>query len=101
MLKNFPDIYVGIMQEDVGISLRTLQYLQKIIFHIFIRVAAVDKSKVNGGKLQGFELREEFITAHLIMFNKMVNFEATEMTFYFVTVIPESHPTYSFKRAVF
>ena len=52
---DFPHINVGIVQEYVGVLVDMFEGVQKVVFYVFIGVAAVDKGDIDRGQPKGFE----------------------------------------------
>ena len=98
---DFAYVYVGIVQEYVGVLVNVLDGVHEIVLHVFISMAAVDKANVNRGQTKGFVRREELVRPQLVMGYYILYSELLKMLEYLERFAPFVPSSDGFERAVF
>jgi hypothetical protein len=92
MFNKFPDVDVRIVQKNVRILTRFFQNPDEVVFDVFVSMAAVNKSEVNGRQIEIMIIGKEFIASHLVMGDDVFHTESLEMVFHLLLIRPHAPP---------
>ena len=100
MAKHFADIDIRIVKKYVRVLVRVADHADKIVFHIFVRMASIHEAEVNRRQTPVPIGGEQLVAPHFVVGDNSLHAEFLEMLLYAIFGIPGPTASQRFQWAV-
>src|SRR4030067_3628896 len=100
MTNHLPDIEIGVMQEDIAVFMGIFYGIDKIVLHVFIGMAPVNKGDLDPRQLVRFIERKELVVSQLVMLDEILYAKLSEMVIHLYLITPFVYTPHRHQRSV-